>query len=409
MSGTILILAPVFPFPVNSGTRVDIASRVEFFLAEGYELVFVSCESGRHSASRPKRYAATHGELTHYTVRRNQRWSLREDKRLLREVRTIAERHAPFLVLTEYAELSAVAAALRSEGRALWFRSHNFEVVHFLEKTAARLLRPDWGHREFVKNWIKLLCGHTAFTLSKILLAERRMHRLADRILYISMHESTAMPRLYRADTAGSWIPPLMEVRPSRAHADGQALNVVLLSGNYADPIQRATVCELLENVIPAVRRSGQRVVFHIVGKGGDFLEAYRREDVVLHGFIDDLQTFLLSMDASCIPAPIGRGLKIKMLEAMSSGLPVVAHHHVFRSVPVGKGAYYACRDGLDYVEAFRQLREPARRHEISTTAAALAAKWERETRQQLAINLSAIRAVSDNRPGKDRLTALDR
>ena len=77
---------------------------------------------------------------------------------------------------------------------------------------------------------------------------------------------------------------------------------------------------------MPIIRENDSRIKFHIVGSNmPDEVKVLEDEDIVVHGFIDDLDEFLSKMKVSIAPLRFGAGIKGKIGTAMASGLPVVA------------------------------------------------------------------------------------
>ena len=79
--------------------------------------------------------------------------------------------------------------------------------------------------------------------------------------------------------------------------------------------------------VLPALRRRHPDITLHVAGTGGaNLIERWHaREDVVLHGFVDDLDTLYHGAHASVVPLRAGGGSRLKILEAFARGVPVVS------------------------------------------------------------------------------------
>lgn len=122
-----------------------------------------------------------------------------------------------------------------------------------------------------------------------------------------------------------------------------------------------------LEEGMPRLLELQPDAVLHVVGRGVS--EELRArcvsfgEHVVLHGFVPDLDEVLESKCALVNPLRFGSGVKIKTLDALGRGIPVVASSFgaegvAATSVPglvITKGARAAA-------EALAELADPARR-----------------------------------------------
>lgn len=78
-------------------------------------------------------------------------------------------------------------------------------------------------------------------------------------------------------------------------------------------------------DVMPIVREILPGVKFHVVGSNPpDFIQKLACDDIVVHGFIEDLNGFLDQMRLSVAPLRYGAGVKGKVGTALAAGLPSV-------------------------------------------------------------------------------------
>jgi glycosyltransferase involved in cell wall biosynthesis len=84
---------------------------------------------------------------------------------------------------------------------------------------------------------------------------------------------------------------------------------------------------------------------------------ALAAEDVVIVGFVDDLNSFLNKMRVSVAPLRYGAGIKGKIGTAMAVGLPVVATSIATEGMMVTDGENILVRDdAVDFAEAVIRL-----------------------------------------------------
>lgn len=76
-----------------------------------------------------------------------------------------------------------------------------------------------------------------------------------------------------------------------------------------------------LEEVLPLL----ENVDIHIIGKIKDSIQK-KYPNVVLYGMVEDLESFYTQAKVAICPMLSGTGIKIKVLEALSYGLPVVTN-----------------------------------------------------------------------------------
>ncbi|MFM7913525.1 MAG: glycosyltransferase family 4 protein, partial [Bacteroidota bacterium] len=80
-----------------------------------------------------------------------------------------------------------------------------------------------------------------------------------------------------------------------------------------------------LHEWIPATESWPNRPEFHVAGRKAPAFFAQKRPAYFFHGEVEDAQAFMLSCDAMVFPLRMGSGLKIKVLEAMALGIPVIS------------------------------------------------------------------------------------
>ena len=213
-------------------------------------------------------------------------------------------------------------------------------------------------------------------------------------MFFISRRDMDIMSRLYGTRDGMFWLPPSLHPARIPVKPTKQTLDVVYVANNYTSPTQLEGARRLLDDIVPSVEKSAPgRFRFHLVGSGSEKIgEEVATESVVAHGFVDDLEALLQEMDMSCIPVDIGWGLKIKMVEALASGLPVLGDPVVFQGLPDVTGAYAPCTSADDYARALLALSEPDERRRMADAGAAAYGGWQRESEGQLRSELARAR-----------------
>jgi len=79
-----------------------------------------------------------------------------------------------------------------------------------------------------------------------------------------------------------------------------------------------------LKTIFPSLRQQHPQLEFHIAGKGAQQHKHWLRTGVVVHGFVPDAKAFIAThgVFAGCLQS--GSGVKMKIIEAMSVGAPIV-------------------------------------------------------------------------------------
>ncbi|MCC6327321.1 MAG: glycosyltransferase [Acidobacteria bacterium] len=99
----------------------------------------------------------------------------------------------------------------------------------------------------------------------------------------------------------------------------------LLFIGNFEHRPNVDAVNWLLDEILPLAGDEGRKIKLHIVGGGIPPAMAGRRsENVILHGFTENVEPFYRQCRLVVAPLRFGGGMKGKIGEAMSFGVPVV-------------------------------------------------------------------------------------
>jgi glycosyltransferase involved in cell wall biosynthesis len=100
----------------------------------------------------------------------------------------------------------------------------------------------------------------------------------------------------------------------------------IVFSGVMDYPPNADAAAYFANEIFPRVRNAVPEATFHIVGKNptGEVRALARREGVVVTGAVPDMKAYLRRCQVSVCPMRLGAGMKMKVIEAMAAGLPVV-------------------------------------------------------------------------------------
>ncbi|MGB7566959.1 MAG: glycosyltransferase [Chitinivibrionales bacterium] len=88
-------------------------------------------------------------------------------------------------------------------------------------------------------------------------------------------------------------------------------------------------------------------------------LSKYKSDRITITGFVQDIRPYLAN--SFCMVAPLlsGAGIKVKVIEVMSAGLPVLASGIAIEGIPAQNEVHYLhCEQPEDYREAFERIRQ---------------------------------------------------
>lgn len=140
----------------------------------------------------------------------------------------------------------------------------------------------------------------------------------------------------------------------------------LLFIGRMSAYTNRGAAEFLVRDLWPAIAQSRPEMSLDIVGSGAPkvALEAAAADPRVrVHGFVKDLSTVVAPGCIFVCPVRDGGGTKLKILDAMNRGLPIVAHPTAVEGIDVQQGRHVLlARTPAEFVEAIVELSSPERR-----------------------------------------------
>lgn len=385
----ILLLTPVYPYPPNQGNRMDIWGQIEWFYKQGFELTVVFCNTISAIFNQEESKALPF-EIPFRFLQWNpsSKNSVRNAKHQISQ--WIDEKH-PDILLVHYHKLNSLIP--KNLGRTqLWYRSHNFQVGHCWEKYLEHQLWQEYkGWQKLFKTFRWLIDFGRGLVHNFI--DEFVIHRRADAIFYIGYRDWQIMKHLYQPSAPSYWLLPFLDLPAVDVKPGKKVLDVMYPGSNFINNVNLAGARKLIDEIAPFVEaKLPGRFRFHVIGQyAKDKLGETTNSYITIYNFIEDLDSFIQKMDVVCIPVPLGWGCKLKMIEALARGLPVLGAPETFRGVPLLNDSFWICRRPDDYVNAFRELLDPVVRNEYAQQSHKLYAQWRAEGEEKLLLELESL------------------
>ncbi|MGP1255959.1 MAG: glycosyltransferase [Kiloniellales bacterium] len=185
-----------------------------------------------------------------------------------------------------------------------------------------------------------------------------------DRCLLLNGQEADILRQRSGAENIVS-VPPYIKARECRLEPRPLDPPRFLFLGNLGYPANAYGLSRFLSEAVPQLFAALPNATLEIVGNGaGPDLQAQAARlggRVRLHGFVEDLDAALADATALIAPVLYGTGVKIKIIDALARGLPVVSTPTGVEGIEVVDGREGFVRETLaDFVGPLQQLTDPA-------------------------------------------------
>ena len=154
---------------------------------------------------------------------------------------------------------------------------------------------------------------------------ERKIWGSADIVLYPS-DEEVGHVRAICPEADVRLLTPF-SCEPDPEIRDGDSREHLLFVGGFRHPANGDAAIWLVRDIMPKIKKRNPGIKLFLVGsEPTDSVRALASQDVVVTGYVDDqtLKDFYRQAKIALIPLRIGAGVKLKVIEAMQHGLPVV-------------------------------------------------------------------------------------
>ncbi|HHE54857.1 MAG TPA: glycosyltransferase, partial [Caldithrix abyssi] len=151
---------------------------------------------------------------------------------------------------------------------------------------------------------------------------EIQVYRQADRLWAVT-EEDRRQIAPYVKNIPVDIVPNIHQ--PVSVKKEFEQTSDLLFVGNFSHKPNVDAVQYFVNSIFPQIKKELKKVKFYIVGNNPPpEIQQLNREDIVVTGFVPDLKPYLVKARISVSPLRYGAGMKGKIGEALSYGLPVV-------------------------------------------------------------------------------------
>lgn len=380
----ILYVSQVPPSPPRYGAQVRIHGLMTA-LAERHELSAVCCAASAEEADAAREAMRAYCREVEIVVDPASEDRVR--KRLL-QARSIASPHCFERYLFTTARMQRRLDALLSARR---YDAVNVEgpfVIHHRFRAAPPGARPprvvldehnvEWDvARQVARSGASLARRvYGALNWRKMRREEEAVWGRVDAITVTSAHDE-ARVLAARPTARVAVVPNAVDVERYRPRGADPApdRSALLFFGALDYAPNSDALAFLLDEVWPRVRATHPGARLRILGRRAPpWLAARREPGVELGGFVDDLRPSIAAAGAVVVPLRLGGGTRLKILEAMAMGRPIVSTRIGAEGLDVAHGRELLLADRAEdfAAEVRRLLDDPALGERLGRAARAL-------------------------------------
>ena len=132
----------------------------------------------------------------------------------------------------------------------------------------------------------------------------------------------------------------------------------IVFYGSMRRPENYKSAIWFIENVLDALIQYDRNIRFVIIGATPhSSLQKYQSDYVKIMGFVEDVSPYFSSSLCMVAPLVMGAGIKIKILEGLSAGIPVLTNSIGIEGIPAISGKdYIFCETAKEYIESIMIL-----------------------------------------------------
>lgn len=320
----ILQLTPQYPYPASDGGKIGIASIYESFVNLGHDVVMCSIVQDLQEHTNQPEY----NPESHYLFEKNTKNNIYLLlKNLINSNSTYIQKHKSNQILSKISKI-----CIEFQPDIIWADHTNMawyaiEIAkHLNVKTAVRLHNIEhviWKrYAQEVNNPLKK--AYINFQANKLKKDEVKVLEKIDNAIPI-----TNVDKKYCSELNSNSTQIMMKAgvgeRFMKFQRNANFINHSLVIGtNYSWVHNVNGLLWFIENVLKPLKSEFPDIKLHLLGKNPPEILT-KKEGVYGVGFVEDFAEEVTKYQIYIAPLLVGGGIRIKILEAMALGLPVVA------------------------------------------------------------------------------------
>ncbi len=385
------MVSPTLPWPLDMGSKIRIYHVLRTLALMGHEVVLVALRHASDQEAQPDALRPYCADLRLVPVEHRSRVRAAVRALLKAKPYRVAKFETP-------AFQQEIARALQDHYDILWvhFTETLAHVPPFTVGTQRPLVVLD-QHNADERFWMTYarqghpwVRGFARFNLWQLRRFQQTILQVVDVVLSVSAEDAEFTRKRLPRTTAEVWVVPNgVDTAYLKPAEDRGRRNVVIFCGAMDVRMNVDAVKWFARHVLPRVRKVIADVEFWVVGRNpGPSVKALASlPGVRVTGRVADVRPYYAQARVAIAPFRYGGGTKLKVLEAMALGVPVVATPVGCQGIQASVGKHLLV---AQTAEAFAEsvvtlLRDETRRREIAAAARRLVEaqySWEGILRQ---------------------------
>lgn len=349
----VLFVTPYLPFPPVSGGRLQTFLRLKHLRDRGHAVFLMTLalqeESG--NIAELKKLIDDVGCLFVKPDLTKMKDLFREsllyelftlDRRFGEALSAFADRHAIDVAVFEGLGAAQYRDSISRIPSVLYEHNVEHEIAGQLEAYVRRSPLKLFGSKpgEVMRNLYLWLFGKKETELVRVF--EAGALEKFDRVVACSERDADILKK--EAPAASIVAIPWAVRRPERYWQPREkGVRDLVFVGSMTWEPNRDAVLWFVNEIFPLLRKSRVKTRLLIAGSGmtGEVARLDNGSDIIVKGFVPDIAEFLLEADVFVAPLRLGSGVNVKVLEAMSYGLPVVTTPKGAEGIGTGGFGYF--------------------------------------------------------------------
>lgn len=357
------MLSPYFPYPPHDGGKVRVYNLIKHLSKNNdiYLLSFIDKKDSLEYLGFLKKYC----KAVHYVLRNENNRIISDEiprsvsffytPEMVSMLEGLLEVIKPDIVQIDFLVMTGYIRHIKKI--PVVYVEHDMSIIDFNQSFHDRDLKEE----ERFKEWAGLLKY------------EKEMLRKFDAVITLSERDRRILSKIISPDKL--YLAPtgvdIDYYKPSK-DIDNKRKNNILFVGHYRHYPNYDAVEYFIKSIFPLIIQELPNTVFYAVGSGASkemFEEA--RDNIKITGEVEDIREYMNIASVFVAPVRLGGGIKGKILEAMASGVPVVATEEAASGIKSKNGEnIIVAKNEIDFAsKVIKLLKNDKLRDKIANSA----------------------------------------